>query len=234
MEETRYALEQWVETQRVISKEKRDLALSKEMLNQRIALVEREIGSLKERTAEAEESIAEAEGKRGELEAERERLREATASLEQVLLRLEAGLRDLLNWLPDPLLDRIKPLTQRLPDGQRETRLSLSERFQNVIGVLNEIDKFNREIAVVSEVRTVEDGSSQAVTTLYLGLGQAYYVGANGRLGGVGRPSAEGWVWEPANEHAGRIAEAIAIINNEQVAGYVQLPVAITEEAGTR
>ncbi|MBZ0255862.1 hypothetical protein K8I31_07350, partial [bacterium] len=39
IDSTRAALEQWVETQRVLSKEKSDLALAKEMLQERIALI---------------------------------------------------------------------------------------------------------------------------------------------------------------------------------------------------
>ena len=77
VEDTRAALEKWVETQRVISKEKKDLALAKEMLNERIELVKREIDSLHGKISEAEESIAEADKKRAELIEENEKLKGA-------------------------------------------------------------------------------------------------------------------------------------------------------------
>ena len=43
--DTRKALEKWVETRRLIAEEKRDWALGREMLQQRIELVQREIES---------------------------------------------------------------------------------------------------------------------------------------------------------------------------------------------
>ena len=59
--QTRTALQKWVETRRIISDEKRDWALGRETLVNRIELVRREIDSLRSRIADAEESIAEAD-----------------------------------------------------------------------------------------------------------------------------------------------------------------------------
>jgi hypothetical protein len=89
------------------------------------------------------------------------------------------------------------------------------------------VNKFNREITVTSEVRTLADGNVAEVTALYIGLGQVYYVGANGTVAGVGRPSQNGWKWEPANDTADRISDAIAILKNEKVADFVPLPVKV-------
>jgi hypothetical protein len=105
--------------------------------------------------------------------------------------------------------------------------MSLGERFVNVLGVLNEVSKFNGDITVRSELRPLPDGSSAEVQLLYVGLGQAYYATSDGGSAGVGRPGAEGWIWESADEHAPGIAEAIAILKNEQVPAYVPLPVRI-------
>ncbi|MCA9439237.1 MAG: DUF3450 family protein [Candidatus Omnitrophica bacterium] len=227
VEDTRAALEKWVETQRVISKEKKDLALAKEMLNERIELVKREIDSLHGKISEAEESIAEADKKRAELIEENEKLKDAAGSLEQVLVSLETRTKKLLKRTPEPLRERLKPLSQRLPENSGETELSMSERFQNVVGILNEVNKANREITVTSEVRTLEDGASAEVTALYLGIGQGYYTGANGKIAGVGTSTEEGWVWKSANEEAESIAKAIAILKNEEVASFVRLPLEI-------
>lgn len=224
---TRAALEEYVEIQRTISKEKRDLALSKEVLNDRIEVVEQEIKALREKIAEAEGSIDENEAKRMEMIEENDTLIEAAHSLEDILRSLEAGVSMMLTRLPQPIQERVKPLSQRIPEDPDATKLSLSERFQNVVGILNEVDKFNRDISVTSEIRTLPDGSSAEVTTLYLGAGQAYYVSANGKIAGTGRSSEEGWVWEPANDAAPQIAQAIAIMKNEAVASFVQLPIEI-------
>jgi len=223
----RASLEKWVEIQRVISQEERDLALAKEMLNERIELVQREIDSLRTKISDAEKSIAETDQKRSDLLFENDRLKNSSDSLTATLASLENRTRQLLGRLPEPIRDRVKPLSQRLPEPSSETKLSISERFQNVVGILNEVNKFNREITVTSEVRTLPDGTSAEVTALYLGIGQAFYSGANGKIAGIGTASDQGWVWKPADESAAEIAQIIAILNNESVASFVQVPVEI-------
>lgn len=228
IEMTRTTLEEWVETRKIISNEKRDFEFAKEMLSERIELVEREIEALKTRIRAAEESITEADQKRGELLEQNERLKEASSSLKETVDDLEVRTKTLLSQLPDPIRERIKPLSQRFPENPGETKMSLSERFQNIIGVLNEINKFNREITMTSEVRDLPDGSSVEVTALYVGIGQGYYVSAKGDIAGVGTVSKQGgWGWKQADKAADEIREVISILKNETVAKFVQLPVEI-------
>ena len=227
IESTRTALEKWVETRRAISQEKQDWALSKEMLNERIELVQREITSLQDKIDQAKQGITEADTKRAELVEENEKLKEASETLKGIIVKIEARTIELNKRLPNPLSEHIRPLSQLLPADPSQTKLSISQRFQNVIGILNEINKFNREITPTSEVRTLADGSAAEVTTVYIGLGQAYYVGANGTVAGVGRPSENGWSWEPVNDAAGEITDVISIMKNEKVASFVPLPVKV-------
>jgi FtsZ-binding cell division protein ZapB len=223
----RASLEKWVETRKVISHEKRDWALGREMLNERIDLVQQEIDSLREKIADAEESISDADKKRAGLVEENEALKEAAAGLEEMLTSLELRTRSLLVRLPDPIRERVKPLSQRLPENPGDTKLSFTERFQNVIGILNEVNKFNREISVTSEIRTLADGSTAEVTALYIGIGQGYYVSGDGAVAGMGSVGSEGWEWTPANSAAQEIAKTIAILKNEEIAAFVQLPVEV-------
>ena len=146
IESTRSALEKWVETRRIISQEKRDWEVGKDLLQSRIELVRDEIDELRRKIADAEEQIAEADVKRQELLDENERLKEASAALDDTVLTLEQRTTELLKRLPDPIRDIVKPLSQRFPEDPEETELSLAERFQNIVGVLNEINKFNREV----------------------------------------------------------------------------------------
>ena len=227
IENTRVALEQWIETQRIISSEKKEFQFAREMLNERIELVEREIVSINKKISDAEESIDEADKKRAEMIEENEKLQKASKSLINVAENLESEIKNLLFKLPAPIRDRIKPLTQRLPEKDKALKITVAERFQNIIGILNEIDKFNREISVTSEVRTLKTGKSIEVTALYLGIGQGYYCSADGTLSGIGTVTDEGWQWIEANAFAGQISDAIAILKNEKVATFVNLPVEI-------
>ncbi len=227
IDQTRTSIEKWVDTRKVISKERQDWALGQEMLKERIKLVQHEIDSLQDKIKQTQQSISDADKKHVELADENETLKKAAQGLVDLVTTFENRTRTLCQRLPDPLRERIKPLSQRLPEKPDETTLSLSQRFQNVIGILNEINKFDREITVTPELRTLPDGSSAEVTTVYVGLGQAYYTGANGTIAGAGRPGTDGWHWEPANDEAGEIADIVAILKNEKVARFVPVPVQI-------
>jgi hypothetical protein len=220
----RMALEKWVETKRLICKERQDWRTEKALLEDRIQLVRRETESLKEAAAQIKNNIGEADQKLAESTAKIDELKAATAGLGQDIVRVEGGVRALLVQVPTPIAERVKPLSQRIPQPGADTRLGLSERFQNVIGILNEVNKFSREITVTSEVRDQPDGGKAEVSVIYLGLARAYYCNASSGLAGIGRPGPEGWVWEPRNDLAQTVADTIAIYRNEKPAGYVLLP----------
>ncbi|MBL6720325.1 MAG: DUF3450 family protein [Planctomycetes bacterium] len=224
---SRTVLEQWVETERLLSKERRDWVLGRESLNERIGLVQREITSFEERITEAEASIAEADKKREELVAENDRLKAATSSLSETIVELEGRTRSLLVRLPDPIRDRVKPLSQRLPAEGAEVKASLSERFQNVVGILNAVNKFHREITLTTEVRDIGGGRQAEVTAVYLGVSQGYYVSNDGTAAGMGSSGEDGFTWTARNDSAGEIAEAVRILKNEAPARFVRLPITI-------
>ena len=224
---TRTVLEQWVRTRQLISKERGDWTLGRELLDERVDLVRQEIESLREKIADAEKSLTEADKKRTDLIADNERLKEASKVLEDIVAGLEESTRRLVARLPDPIAQRVRPLSQQIPEDPAATELSLGLRFQNVIGVLTMANKFNGEITVTSEVRELPNGSTVEVTALYVGLGQGYYVTAKGDAAGIGLPAESGWRWTPANEAAEAIASAVAIVQGEQAATFVPLPVEI-------
>ena len=227
IEKVRLDTEKWIEIRNLIAREKQDWALGKEMLNERIELVEREIASLREKIGEAEQSISDADKKRVELVDQNEKLKGASEKLAEIVSELESQTIALNKRLPDPISERIKPLSQSLPENPKETKLSLAQRFQNVIGIINAVDKFNREINRTSEVRTLADGQVAEVTAIYVGLGQAYYIGANGSVAGVGLPGQDGWDWKPADDASAQIADVVSILKNEKVACFVPLPITI-------
>lgn len=227
IEATRDALQQWVDTRKVIAAELRDLELSKQTLNDRIDLVDRETESLQGRIAEAEKSVTEADRKRADLAGDNDRLKEASSSLTETIVALEARVRKLLAMLPPDAVPSVNQLALRLPKVEAkpdEIRTSLSERYLTVIGIANAINKFNRAITVTSELRNLPDGSTAEVATVYVGLGRAYYVSGNGQIAGIGTLIDGKWQWVPMNASAPQITKIIAILKNEEVASFVSVP----------
>ncbi len=228
IEQTRAKLDQWVETRRLISEEKKDLALSLQFLNDRIDVLQSELDAMKQRTAEAQEQLESTDEKHQELTGQNEKLIAGAQSLRDMVDVIEQRTMQLLAASPQMVRERVRPLSQQMPENEEEKqKLSLSARFQNVIGILNEINKFHTEITVTSEVRDLGDGESREVTVMYLGVSKAYYVSASGDVAGVGSPGEDGWVWTSRPEAAKPISQAIAILKNEQVASFVPLPMEI-------
>ncbi len=225
LDATRAALAKWLETQQIMAREKKDWRTEKEISQERAALLRKEIEVLEEKILHLRQSLSDVGDRRRQIEEQNDILRSASAALGEAIAPLEARTRALLARLPEPLLARVRPLSQRLPADAGGAKASLGERYQSVIGILNEVSKFNREITVASEVRALPGGASAEVKALYLGLGQAYYVTARGDGAGVGRPAAEGWAWQQADHLAGDIAHAVSILQSEKPPAYVPLPV---------
>ncbi|MCF7954822.1 MAG: DUF3450 domain-containing protein [Phycisphaerae bacterium] len=224
IETTKVALEKYIETQRLISKERLDLKLSREMLNERISLIKDQIKEYREKIAKAQDKITEADKEKGKLSKQEDEFKKSSETLEGVVAKLEDRTKSLLNRLPEPIRDRVKPLSQSMPDGTGKNEQAVLQRFQNVAGILNEINKFNGEITVAVEMRPE---TSVEVSALYIGIGQAYYANTEGTVAGIGVATLDGIEWEPANEYASQILDVIKILENKKVASFVQLPVKV-------
>lgn len=186
--------------------------------------MQQELAALEERIAQAEASAAEVDAQRGELTAENQRLQDISGRLTQAVTGLERQLPPLFNATPEPIRPQLEVLYRRIPEDAATTRVSVAERYQNVLGILSLLGKANHEITTGYEVRKLADGSSVEVQALYVGLAQAYYVSARGDAG-AGHPTPEGWRWEPSTAIAGDVLESLEILQGKQTPAFVSLPV---------
>ena len=225
--ETRNDVEKWIETQRLVGKEKNDWRLGKELLNDRLALVRQETADLRERIVRTEKETEENTRRIEELVRQKERLvkgiREPGKDVRQLELRVIA----LLGRTPGPVRERLRPLSQRIPEKGSPTALSLSERYQNVIGILNELNKAAREITVVNEVRQFADGTQAEVEVFYIGLSQAYYCNEKAGAAGIGSLTDHGWDWEEDKTVLPAVKQLIAVYRNEKPPAFVGVPVKV-------
>ena len=224
LEETRITMGKWIEAQQIISREANDWQQGKEILVARVALVQKEIAALEEKIAQAQTRLADGDQKRSVLDVENDQLKAVGLQLGTAVGGMEAEVRRLFWSLPEPVKTKLQPLHQRIPEDPATTRISAAERFQNVLGILNEINKANNELTVNYEVRNLADGRSVEVRSLYVGLAQAYYVSSSGEAG-IGRPGPEGWQWDPSKSVAGETLRALEIIEGKQTPAFVPLPV---------
>lgn len=226
LDETRLTLSKWIETQQIISKERNDWQQGKEILQGRIDLVGKEVSQLKDRIAQSEAAVVESQKKRDDLTAQNAQLKEVGAQLATTVTQMEAQVQKLAKLAPEGVATKLLPLLQRIPADANTTRVSVAERFQNVLGILNELNKANSEITIAYEIRQLADGSSSEVQVIYVGLAQAYYLSPRGEAG-IGKPTENGWVWRPATDQAGAIFTALEIIQGKHPPEFVGLPISI-------
>ena len=224
LEETRLTMDKWLETQQIISKERKDWQQGKEILLSRLELVKKEVATLDEKNKQAESSVTEANKKRSELLAENDQITAAGAQLTGAVAGMEREIRQMFKQLPEPVQTKLQPLYQRIPEDPSKTRVAAAERYQNILGILNELNKTNNEITVSYEVHNLADGRPSEVKAIYVGLAQAYYVSARGEAG-IGRPTTDGWKWEPSKVVARDVLMALEILEGKQSPAFVPLPV---------
>lgn len=226
LDETRIVMDKWIETQQIISKERKDWQQGKEILTGRVNLVKGEIELLQEKIKAADTAITETETKRSEFVAQIDQLKATDAAMADKLTAMEDEIRKLMVQLPFPISEKLQPLYQRIPADPAKARISVAERLQNVLGILNEVNKSNNEIFVNFEVHTLADGKPAEVQVIYVGLAQGYYISAKGEAG-IGRPTPEGWKWEATPESAEAIMSALEIMQGKKSPAFMPLPVTI-------
>jgi hypothetical protein len=225
--ETRSTLEKWVETKQLISKTKSDWQTDKETIEQTLQLYDRELKIVQEQMSKVSTNNTQVEKERvqaGEL------LNVSNESLDrakQFAQSFEVKVTKLVPRLPVPLQELLKPMLARLPSDPANTKMAVTERIQVVVGILNEVDKFNNAVNIFSEKRRNEKGEEVAVDTVYVGLAAAYFVNDADNFSGTGIPGDDGWEWSIKPGLGPNVREIVKIYRNEHTARFVALPATI-------
>lgn len=227
VENTRKFLEQWVETKQLISKESSNWNIEKSLLFDTKELLSEELNRLNTELADLEASSTASDEERSTLSLEKGKLKEASAVVSSYVGNLEKKLKAIIPFLPEPLVQKIKPLIRRLPNDPDNTDLSLGQRVQNIVGILSQTDKFNTTITSSSEAREFEEGKVIQVTTLYWGLAMAYYVDDSGEYAGIGIPTKEGWEWPLIDGIGSEIKSLVDIYEGTGEIRFVNAPAKI-------
>lgn len=226
IEETRTAIEQWVETRRIISEEQADWRAEKESLEATRQLLQSELETLQERTSELESTNTEADQEKYKLNLQRTEYRRVETLINERLSAMEQRLLSLANRFPEPLMAKIEPLLTRIPTNPEEAEgANLGARLGNVVGILSLAEKFNRTITFQPETREVGSGKKEQVDVIYWGLAGAYYVDNDREFAGFGKPGPEGWIWTERNEAAANIGQLADVYEGTADAEFVIAPI---------
>jgi hypothetical protein len=199
----------------------------KPVLEQQLALIEREIAELNTLLAATAEQQDEVEQRRLEMLQEQTRLEEEAAAVEASVMQASLGLHSLQSGLPPPLVDAWTDELARL-DNPVET---LTERFRKLIELLGQLDDFDGKLTLNEAVMTLGDGNEHVVKQVYLGLSHGWYVTADQRFAAAGMTGPDGWSWMPVTDPA-PIAKIVGILEQRVDPDFVSIPFELSAQPG--
>lgn len=256
IDDTRLMLERWAEVRRAIAKEKSDWVLAKQVTEDRIDLLKRNIQAIREETKAQKQKLWGFDEKVAILEKKNVKLKQAAEELSELVERMETQTIALLTGAPQPLIENVKPLAVQLPGysqnkdadqapdeateatvAEEESQLAeedkaappLARRVENVVGVLYLFNKYAGKLDQTSELVSRPDGSSLSVDAIYLGTGYGFYVDDSDQVAAAGWSSPAGWMWTEAEALPQRVRQVIQVFNKDQPAAFVGLPVEVKE-----
>lgn len=203
--ETKQAVSDYVFLRQQIAKTTNEWRVYKDVTERRIAFFQAEIERLTEQIAESEATRSSAQQVIEERRREIDRLQTANNSVLQAMPGLENRLQELSEYFPAPLKRTVAPLVDQLGAPSQA-----AERMAIVVGILNEVDKFNSDWQDSSE----QVGES-LVNVLYMGLAGGFYANTEGTVGGYLVPAPERWERVEDNSIAQQVAMAVRYYNND-------------------
>jgi hypothetical protein len=228
LNETRATLEKWVETRQLVSKTRSDWQADKDSLEQTVQLYERELKSIEEQMSKVSTNNSQAAKEMVEALSLQKLSNETLDGARQFATQFEGRVRKFVPQLPLPLQDILKPHLARLPADPAATKMAAAERMQVLVGILNELDKFNNSVNLFNtEKRKNPAGDEVAVQSIYVGLGAGYFVNEAADFAGVGVPGPNGWEWTVNPGIAPSVQEVVKIYRNEKAARFVTLPATV-------
>jgi len=222
IKDTKQAVSDYVYLRQQIAETKNEWRVYEEVTTRRIEFFQEEIERLQREIAQTENTRSSAQQVIEERRQEIDRLQAANDFVNQSMPALESAVAALGQYFPPPLRNRVAPLMDQLG-----TPRQAAQRMAIVIGVLNEVDRFNADWT---------DASSQVgtslVNVLYMGMAGGFYANSEGTIGGYLVPSEGQWEQVEDNSIAPQVAAAIRFFRGQvRPAELVPLPVQVQEFA---
>lgn len=229
LDDVRSTISEWADTEKAISREAVQWQEEQVLLRDLLTVAEKRVQALETILVEHTGFVSTADSQRLELLDQSEQVAGDIAQIEAFLAQMEAGLRRLKPRFPQPLQQDLAAIYQRLPRDPSAATFGLGERMQSVVSLLGGIREFDTQLTVSESIRPLPGSEDEAsFRTLWIGLGQAYYLGPNDA--GYGLPSQEGWQWHSQPELAAKIQEAIALVEGRGATPrLIELPVHMSE-----
>lgn len=229
---TRLLVKEWVAAEKALANEHFAWQDKRQLLEDLIQLKTEELAALKVSITAIAENATQADKARSELVQQRDELERHRSIITEFIEGIAPSILAFKAWVPEPLQAQLNPLFLTVTSHGIGEALSLAERMQAIVAILQALNQFDQTVTVHSSLRHLKSGQQVEVETVYVGLGIAYYRSLSGQLAGYGQPTKSGWNWTAQAELAPAIEEALAVANQQvQAAEFIQLPVKIAAES---
>lgn len=219
IEAVRELLDKYYETERALVDARKKHEEKLTLLDAQISLYEAQIEDMERRITSQKDETREKAKETKEVEEEREYWQTLSDTQEKRVRDFELKVLEMENLLPPPLEVKLRDFIAQVP-GKEATdeeldELSTAQRYQTVLAILNETNDFNNNVHVETETREV-DGEELTVTTMYVGLAQAYYASTGDQqIAAHGVPTDDGWRWTRKDELYEPVTEAVGMFQGE-------------------
>jgi hypothetical protein len=222
-----------VDTLRKIQEEENAWTRDKEVLQGYREGLEKEIEDLKEEIERAKTRKDGGDKQSLDKLTERDLYAKAQDELVRQLRVLEEGLAARLPMFPPPLREQAKVALaietlqgglQLPPEKQSQ---DVSKRLYNATELLAEVEKFQQQVHVHTELRKDPQGREFKMQMVYFGLAMAYGVNEDGSFAVTGRPGTAGWEFQERKELAAGIQELVKSAGDEKHASFNKLPLVL-------
>jgi len=227
LDNTRNTIQEWVDTEQLISLEKKQWREEKRSIEDILKILSAEKRELNQQVTLARETTTRADEERAALVAQLRSYQEISTLLETRLEDFERQISLIDAYLPEVLRKELSPKMARINFLSGGLTYSASERAQTVLNILSEIAKFDRKLTLTTATRTNADNEEIEVRVLYLGLSRAFYVDRSATVGGYGIPGEGGWQWQQDNDLSETIARSMDIHESRLSPDFVLLPMKV-------
>ena len=224
IKETQQIIEEWIDTENLISEESTQWKSEKATLLDLQDALTQELLELQEKLKLYEDEASGAAQQRSELMERKEKAENTTRSLIRGLQNIEQQVAEIFSYLPTPIVERLSPFREKLEEGPRKGRLTLRQRVETIVSLLQSIHLFHRTVTLERQEFTLDDEKSREFMVLYFGLGAAYFVNESGTVSGYGLPSDSGWIWTRKDDIAREVTTGVQMMNNRAMPRFLELP----------
>lgn len=231
-------MDQWLSLESQKGKLQRDWQARSQQLEQKHALFDTEIKTLKQVLKQSVNADNDVVQRRLLLITKQDKLEQEQIIVKNEMKKANDFVHSLLSRLPPPIQkqwqEKLLLLTQK--------SISLSEKLERLLTLFQQVNEFNKRVAQHRSSMQIPNASGELqnllVTQIYLGVGQGWYISDDGSYYGYGRSTSLGWYWwhgEEASAELGRklnpndLLDVSKTLQNPTSASFMTLPIKISK-----